>query len=53
MLPFTTTEVTISVQVRLVNEKLEFYGTNPMLENFFVIHPEVNSTDISESNLVQ
>ena len=38
MLPFTAIKVTISVQVQLVKEKREFYGTNPMLENYLVIH---------------
>lgn len=51
-LPFATIKVAISVQVELVKEKPEFYGTNPMLEYYLVIHPEVNSSDISESNMV-
>lgn len=52
VLPFTTIKVTISVQLQLVKEKPEFYGTNPMLENYLVIHPKANSSDSSESNIV-
>lgn len=40
------------MQVQLVKEKPEFYGTNPTLENYLVIDPEVNSSDVSESHKV-
>lgn len=52
MLPFAATEVTKSVHVQLVKGKPGFYGTNPMLKNYLVIHPKANSFNISGSNTV-